>query len=196
MKKISLTLLALLSGSVFAQGSGIKPGLWETKQTKQIIDDQDMLAQMAATQAEMRKFMTNMSPAQREQMEAMMKQQGRSLPGPDGATRICISAAMAASDKPMVDPQGRCKASDAKRNGDKTSFEFNCAEGGRSMVGKGENLIGDDVVTTRVEMVATDPQGRHTIQSEYQMRYLGSDCKGIKPADQMIKEMQANKRPK
>jgi len=188
MKKITLTLLALLSGSAFAQGSGIKPGLWETKQLKQIMDGRDMLAQMAAAQAEMQKFMAKMPPAQREKMEAMMKQQGRSMPGPDGSTRICISAAMAANDKPMVDPEGRCKPGSVNRSGDKISFEFDCSEGERSMVGKGENIIGDDTVTTRVDMLTKDPKGQHKIQSEYQMRYLGADCKGIKPADELFKE--------
>jgi hypothetical protein len=31
-------------------------------------------------------------------------------------------------------------------------------------------------------MKMTDARGRHTMQTESQMRYLGPDCQGIKPS--------------
>lgn len=188
MKKTTLAILFVLSGGASAQGSGLKAGLWEVKQIKQIMDGRDMAAQMAAAQAQMAQSMANMPPERRKQMEAMMG--GKGMPGQGGggmATRICISAAMAASDKPMVDPEGRCAPAKTSRSGNKTSFEFNCTTQGRTMVGKGESTISGDTVSSRMDMTTTDASGRHTMQSESQMSYLGPDCKGVRPADQLGK---------
>jgi hypothetical protein len=194
MKKTLLAILITLSGAAVAQGSGLKAGLWEVKQIKQVMDGRDMTAQMASAQAQMQQAMANMSPAQRKKMEAMMGNQGASAGG--GAMRICVSPAMAASDKPMVDPEGRCQPAKVSRSGNKTSFEFNCTSDGRTMVGKGESTLGSDVVTTRMDMTTTGTGGRHTMQSESQLKYLGADCQGVKPIDQIAKDAQAYGRKK
>jgi hypothetical protein len=188
MRKSTLAVLVALSGTAYAQGSGFKPGLWEVKQIKQVVDGRDMAAQMASAQAQMQQSMAKMSPEQRKQMEAMMG--GRGMPAPGaaaGGTRICISPAMAARDKPMVDPEGRCEPAKVSRSGNKTTFEFNCSSDGRTMAGKGESTFGGDMVTSRMDMTTTDAGGRHTMQSESQMKYLGPDCQGIKPMDQLAK---------
>ena len=182
MRKSTLAILITLTGTAYAQGSGLKPGLWEVKQISQIVDGRDMGAQMASAQARMEQSMARMSPERRKQMEAMMGGQGLPAQGAaGGGTRICISPAMAARDKPMVDPEGRCEPAKVSRSGNKSSFEFNCTGNGRTMVGKGESTTSGDTVTTRMDMTTTDAAGRHTMQSESQMKYLGADCKGIKP---------------
>jgi len=185
MKKLSLLILITLSSTVLAQGSGLKQGLWEIKPIKQIMDGKDMAAQMASAQAQMQQAMANMPPEQRQQMQAMMAQHGSTAPG---SARICVSAAMAAKDKPVVDSEGRCEPSKVSRSGNKSSFEFNCSTKGRTMVGKGESTTNGDSVTTSVDMTMTDARGSHTMQSEMLMTYLGSDCQGVKPADQLLKE--------
>jgi hypothetical protein len=45
-----------------------------------------------------------------------------------------------------------------------------------------------------MDMTTTDARGRHTMQSESQMKYLGADCQGVKPVEQLMKSMQI--RPK
>jgi hypothetical protein len=189
MRKPMIAVLFALGGTAFAQGSGLKPGLWEVKQIKQVMDGRDMAAQMAAAQAQMQQSLAKMPPEQRKQMEAMMG--GRSA---GGGTRICISPAMAARDKPMVDPEGRCEPAKVSRSGNTTHFEFNCKSDGRTMVGKGESTITSDLVHTRMDMTTTDASGRHTMQSESQMKYLGPDCQGIKPADQLANGMRGGAR--
>lgn len=181
MKPCTIAILIILSGAAFAQSPGLKPGLWEMKPIRQVVDGRDLTAQMASASSKMEQAMANMPPEQRKQMEAMMSGQGRS-PGSygDGA-RICISPAMAARDKPMVDSQGRCEPAKVSRNGDKTNFEFNCTADGRTEVGSGESTVSGDTVTTRVNMTMTDARGPHSMQTESQMRYLGPDCQGIKP---------------
>ena len=183
MKKCTIAILITLSGTAFAQSSGPKPGLWEVKPIRQVVDGHDMTAQMASANAKMEQAIANMTPAQRKQMEAMMGGQG--MPNPSAAAsgaRICISPAMAAQDKPMVDPEGRCEPAKVTRSGNKTSFEFQCAANGRTQVGKGETTVAGDMVTTVVDMTMTDAQGRHVMQTESQMKYLGPDCQGIKPS--------------
>ncbi len=182
MKKWTSAILAILSSTAFAQSPGLKPGLWEVKPIRQVVDGHDMTAQMASANAKMEQAMANMTPAQRKQMEAMMSGQG--MPNQSAAAsgaRICISPAMAAQDKPMVDPEGRCEPAKVSRNGNKTSFEFHCAANGRTEVGKGETTVNGDTVTTQVDMTTTDAQGRHAMQTESQMKYLGPECQGIKP---------------
>ena len=181
MKQCTLAILAVLSGTAVAQSSSLKPGLWEVKAVRQVVDGRDLSAQMAAASAKMEQAMANMTPEQRKQMEAMMSGQGRPQSASGGATRICVSPAMAAKDKPMVDPEGRCEPAKVSRNGNKTSFEFNCSRDGRTQVGTGESTVSGDTVTSRMDMTVTDAQGRHTMQTESQMRFLGTDCQGIKP---------------
>ena len=187
MKKLTLAILITLSGTAFAQASSLKAGLWEIKPISQIMDGRDMTAQMASAQEKMQQAMANMSPEQRKQMQAMMGHQGAPA---GGGMRICVSPAMAARDKPMVDPEGRCEPATVNHSGNKTSFEFNCTANGRTSTGKGESTVNGDTVTTRVDMTMTDARGRHTMQSESQMKYLGSDCQGIKPLDQLAKKGQ------
>jgi hypothetical protein len=183
MKASTIAILIMLSGAAFAQSSGLKPGLWEMKPIRQVVDGRDLTAQMASASTKMEQAMASMTPEQRKQMEAMMSGQGRPQQGANGGgTRICISPAMAARDKPMVDSEGRCEPAKVNRNGDKTSFEFNCAADGRTEVGSGESTVSGDTVTTRVNMTMTDARGRHSMQTESQMRYLGPDCQGIKPS--------------
>ena len=98
---------------------------------------------------------------------------------------MCISPEMAARDKPMVDPEGKCEPAKVSRSGNRTSFEFNCKSDGRSMVGKGDSTFAGDTITSRMDMTTTDATGRHTMQTEQQMKYLGADCGALKPVGQM-----------
>lgn len=181
MKKLSFAILFALSGINCAQASGLKAGLWEITPTSQIVDGRDMTAEMSQAQSMMQQQMGSLSSAQRAQMQSMMGRQGATA----GSTRICVSPAMAARDKPMVDNEGRCEPATVNRSGNKTSFEFNCTSNGRTSVGKGESTASGDTILTRMDMTVTDSRGKHTMHSESKMKYLGSDCQGITPVDQM-----------
>ena len=177
MRKLAFAILIAISGSAYA--SGLKAGLWEINPTSQIVDGKDMTAQMSQAQAMMQQQMGNLPPAQRAKIQSMMgKASG-------GGTKICISPAMAAKDAPMVDREGRCEPAKVTRSGNRTSFEFNCTRNGRTMTGQGMSIASGDTITTRMDMTETDSRGKHTMHSESQMKYLGTDCQGIAPADQM-----------
>ncbi|PKO84585.1 MAG: hypothetical protein CVU17_03095 [Betaproteobacteria bacterium HGW-Betaproteobacteria-11] len=188
MKKLLIALaLAATTAAALAE-TMMKPGLWEVRMLKQVVDGRDMTAQMAAAQAQMQKALAGMSPQQRKQMEAVM---GRQAAPAAGAQQVCISPEMAARDKPLMPADARCEPAKMSRSGNKVSFEFNCASAGRTTAGKGESILSGDSVSTRMDMTTTDAHGRHTMQSESQMKYLGADCRGLKPADQIVREMQA-----
>jgi hypothetical protein len=183
-------LITTLSGGAFAESSSLKAGLWEIKPIHQVVDGRDTTAQMAAAQAKMQQAMASMTPEQRKQMEAMMKGMGTNSPSAAGLVRICVSPAMAAKNAPMVDHEGHCAPAKVTRNGNKSTFEFNCTTNGRTTVGSGESTTNGDTISTSVNMTMTDSKGHHNMQSESEMTYLGSDCQGIKPADQLVKDLQ------
>jgi hypothetical protein len=194
MRRTLLLVLAAFTGPALAQGVGPKPGLWEVKTVRQTLDGRDANAQMAAARSQMQqKAMARMTPEQRAQMEAMMSSKGASADTAGASHRVCVSAAMAARNKPMVDPQGRCEPNKVTRSGGKTSFEFDCTANGMGAAGKGESVEAGDTITTVVDTTMTEPRGRHTMHTETQMKYLGQDCQGLKPLDQLGKEVPRQK---
>ncbi len=180
MKKLILAAaLPLLAAHAFAD-SGMKAGLWEVKTLKQMVDGQDMKAQMAAAQAQMQQQMASMPPEQRKQMEAMLGRQGMGAGG-GGTMRMCISEEMAKRDTPVVDPEGRCQPAKMSRSGNTMRYEIDCTVDGRRSQGKGESTFSGNTIHSRMDMTTTDARGRHTMQTESQMNYLGRDCQGLAP---------------
>ncbi len=182
MKKLGFAILFASISS--AHAAGLKAGLWETQQTSQIVDGRDMTAQMSQGQAMMQQNLDSLPPAQRARIQSMM---GKAAPAA-GNAKICISPEMAAKDAPMVDPEGRCEPAKVTRNGNTTNFEFNCTRNGRTTAGRGTSTASGDAVITRMDLTETDSRGKHTLHSEFRMKYLGPDCQGIVPADQMAKK--------
>lgn len=195
MKRTLLLVLAAATGTALAQGSGLKAGLWEWTAVRQTVDGRDTTAQMATAssrlQEQQQQAMARMPPEQRKQMEAMMASRGASAAGmAGGSRRVCVSAAMAARDKPMFDPQGRCEPSKFSHSGNKSTFEFDCTSNGLGSAGKGETILAGDTISTSVDTTTTDAHGRHTVHSETRMKYLGQDCQGVKPLDELGKQFQ------
>jgi hypothetical protein len=179
-------VLLAVAGAALADDARLKPGLWEMKLVRQVVDGQDVTAKMLAAQERARQMMASMSPEQRKQMEAMMGTMP--TPAANGTVRICVSPAMAASDSGLTDPQGQCPPAKVERSGKTVTFDFSCSKDGRSMSGHGQTTINGDSVATSVQSTLSDARsGQHTMQSESQMTFVGSDCQGIKPADELMK---------
>ncbi|HME38987.1 MAG TPA: DUF3617 domain-containing protein [Steroidobacteraceae bacterium] len=180
-RSLAVFLTALAALSAYATGVGLKPGLWEVRVVKQVVDGQDMTAQRAAQAAKMQQTMAAMPPEQRAKMEAMFKQNGVSQ-GSDGGYRLCISAEMAQRDTPIVDKDGRCQPAKVIHSGNHTTYEFSCSSNGITTVGKGETTAAGDLITTRSDMTMTRANGPpRVMHNESEMKYLGSDCGGLKP---------------
>jgi len=166
MKKVFPFVLLVIASPVAAEDLGIKPGLWEVHPISQVVDGRDVIADMAAQREKMQKSLANLPPEQRKKMEAAL----------NGISQVCITPAMAAKAMPMMEAQGSCPPTNMKRNGASTSFEFQCANNGRTTVGKGERTINGDNMHTRVEMTSTTGQKTVNMKSESEMVYLGQDC--------------------
>ncbi len=186
MQKLALALLLVASGAAHSQTLGIKAGLWETKVIRQVVDGKDMAPQIAAAQAKMQAAMANMTPEQRAQMAGMMK----SMPNQNGVIRTCISAAMAAKQSSMIDPEGHCSAVSVTPSGNKISFSYTCNQNGHSSTGTGERVTNGNMVTTHLDATSTDARGTHKVVMDTEMTYVGSDCQGVQPLDEMMKAMQ------
>jgi len=173
-----ITLCAL---QVHATGTGLKPGLWEVRVVKQVMDGRDMSAAMAASKARFQQSMANMPPAQRAQMESLLKQHGLDQTS-DGGFRVCVSPEMAKRDSPIIDKEGNCQTSKLSHNGNVTTFEFSCTSHGSTRTGKGEMTASGNSMTTKTDLTTQDPQGAtHQMHNESEMKYLGADCGDIKP---------------
>lgn len=173
--------VVLVALRVIAAGIGLKPGLWESQITKQVVDGKDMTAQINGATEQMQKLMANMPPEQRARMEAMMKSNGASL-GAGGSVHLCISPEMASRDTPWVDPKGRCQPAKVSRSGNQASFEVSCASDGTTTKGKGVSTISGDSVSSLMDMTISKPSGEtHVMHTETEMKFLGADCGDVKP---------------
>ncbi|MFT3780207.1 MAG: DUF3617 domain-containing protein [Ottowia sp.] len=191
MKAVLIGLWAALAvGAAQAQGpGGLKAGLWESRTLKMAMDGKDMLPQMKAAREQMQKSLAGMPPEQRKKMEAVMAAQGAD----PTVRRICVSAEMARKEHAFVPRPARADCAEPRlnRSGNRTAFEFSCKQGGGTITGKGETLAAGDEISTKVETASTDAGGaKHVMAAETQMKFISADCGGLKPLDQLVKEMQ------
>jgi hypothetical protein len=190
MKKMTLAMMIIVSSAAHAQTAETKPGLWESRLIHQIVDGKDISAQMAAAQAKTDAAMAKMTPEQRQQMASIMK--GMSTPSANGGMQICISPAMAAKHALQADPNGRCPATSHATNGNETTYSFNCAKDGRTTTGSGKSTVNGNVITSHLETTSSDASGNHSVVIDSEMTYLGPDCKGITPIDQLAKGLEGS----
>ncbi len=180
---LAAVLAATAAGASAAADPGVRPGLWEVKLARQFMDGRDVTALVPAALAGYQQLMGNMTPQQRKQMEATFGK------APAATTqRICISPEMAAGDKPLLPPDVKCEPTAFNREAGRVSFEFSCADQGGTTTGKGESTLASESVSTRIDMVTNNANGKHTWQNESLATYVGADCGTLKPADQVLRE--------
>ncbi len=188
------SIVMVASGSAQAQ-EVMKPGLWETNIIKMTVDGKDMLAQMNAAQEKMREMFAKMPPEQRKRMETMLSGTGAGLGAGAASQRVCISPAMAAQNSGSVSapPRAECGKPKINRAGSRTHFELVCkpANGGE-LVSKGETLVAGNQMSTKMEGVHTKPDGTRSVSiTETQMKFVGTNCGDVKPADQLLSDLQS-----
>lgn len=181
MKKMTFAALAALVTLVapaHAEDPRMKPGLWEMRIIKNIVDGRDMAALLAAKSAQMQQAMASLPPDQAARLQSTLKLGA----GGTAATRICISPEMAKRASPVIDQGGHCQPATVTRNGDTTTFEFSCTINGATSSGKGQSTISGDVITTRTDITSQAPNGTtHVMHNESEMRFVGPDCGDVKP---------------
>jgi hypothetical protein len=185
---MSKTILAAAFAAAAASAFGaaeteVRPGLWEVRLVRQTMDGRDVTVLVPAALAGLQQLTANMTPQQRKQLEATFGK-----PPANTTQRICISPGMATGDRPLLPPDVKCEPTAFNRAAGRVTFEFNCADQGRTTTGQGESILASESVKTRIDMVTNDANGRHTWQNHSEATYVGADCGSLKPADQVVRE--------
>lgn len=163
----AFAFVTFFSTTVYAAGMDIKPGLWEI-QHKMTVDGQKM--------PDMQEMMAQVPPEMREQMKAMMAQQGAGVT--DKGTTVCVTAEqIARGEVGAQNPEGRCKISNLKMSGNTTTMNIKCeapnkAEG-TTTVTRSSNTQWSS--TTNMQ---TD---KGEMKQEATGKWLKADCGNVKP---------------
>ena len=191
--KIVLTALCavFIAATVHAQDADQKPGLWESRITKMVVDGEDQMATMKALRQHMRDTVAKMPPAQRKQIEASLTPQDQD----PMVQRVCLSAAMLKNLLTQGLPPGAsqvdCTPGKIEHNGNRTTFETSCKRDGATVASKGVVVTAKDQIDTSAESIVTMENDKQARQTETQMKFISSDCGGLPPLDEVIKNMRA-----
>jgi len=168
-------VLGVFAGALFAVSAfagDMKPGLWEVSTQNSAL-------------SEMEQQMANMSPAERQQMEAIMAQQGIKIGGGRITSKVCITPEMAnRSSEDMakraaksLQEDGNCTVKVSPRAGKTVTSSFNCT-GKEPISGKSEMTYHSD--TSYSMKMRTVHAGQNT-DMQSSGRWLGADCGNVKP---------------
>ena len=155
MKRMLIGLALLAGAHAQLQAQTIKPGLWELNNTVKSGDIQaDAAIQMALQQ------LANMPAGQRAQMEAMLAQNGVSVPkvGGDGTMTVnaCVTPEMAAKKELPLNQKGNCSSKTVPASGG-LDVSFSCTNPTSS--GQGQIRFSDDTHYTMNMDVNTEATG-------------------------------------
>lgn len=177
MLKPAALLIVLLWGTS-AGAQGIRPGLWEMQHKV------GGNPQMDQAMAQMQKQMAAMPLAQRKQMEAMMGQQGVSMPTPGTgggmAMKVCITPEMAARSELPSQQEGQCTSTVPARSGNTLKMAFTCQNPPSS--GEGTYTFNGDTAYSMKMVVNTTRKGKpESMTMDGQGKWLSADCGTVKP---------------
>ncbi|AKJ26911.1 DUF3617 domain-containing protein [Caldimonas brevitalea] len=174
---------ALALPSAQAQSTLVKrkPGLWEVRQTHQ---SGQVSGQQMPSNKEMEAALATMTPAQRKQVEQTMRERGLGLSQKPGTMRYCLSPQMAERDplSQPPDPSMKCDHKVDPVSGTEARFSFTCTgdQGAIKGDGRGWDLTAEGYKTS-MAMQGTINGEPVSMKMEQSGRWLGSDCKGLKP---------------
>jgi hypothetical protein len=164
-----------------AAGLGLKPGLWDVRLVRQIVDGHDISAQLTESIAKAQAALARLPPEERARAQAMLEPAGIN-PGNNASFRICVSAAMAASDLPVLDKDGSCRPVMLSHTGNRSSFRIDCTVNGMHLQGQGEAISAGDVITSSSDITTRATDGSmHMTHDETQMHYVSADCGALQP---------------
>lgn len=173
MKRLLIALALLAGAQAQLQAQTIKPGLWELNNTVKTGDIQaDAAIQMAMQQ------LANMPAGQRAQMEAMLAQNGVSVPkvGGDGTMSVnaCVTPEMAAKKELPLNQKGNCSSKTVPADGG-LDVSFSCTNPTSS--GQGKIRFSDDSHYTMLMDVNTEATGSpQKVQVNSVGRWIGATC--------------------
>ena len=164
--------LFLLTAVWAADPFDVKPGLWETSVTT----DMPGMSGMPAMPAIPPEVMAKMPPAQRAQMEAMIKSRGGTAA--PMVNRVCMT-------RSSVDEGGfgqtdkSCKSKVVSSSASKQVLQIECVQNGSTMTGE-VTVERVDSEHVKGSMLAKTPQGQ--MKMTFENHWLSADCGNVKPA--------------
>ena len=171
MKRVLITLAVLAAAQASAQT--IKPGLWELNskvKTGNAQTDQAISAGLSQLAA--------LPPAQRAQVEAMMAQNGVSVPqaGSDGSLRMsaCVTPEMAARKELPLSQQGKCASKQTPVAGG-MDVSFTCTDPASSGTAQ-VRLQGDSAYTATMQVTNNTGAGPQQATVESAGRWVSATC--------------------
>jgi hypothetical protein len=182
MTKMRILTLALLAAALAPAGAQTltkrKPGLWEVQTTTQ--------GQGAAQPPNMKEMTDSMPPAQRAQVEKMMKERGVGRGGQPNSFRYCMTKEQAERDPTVSpDPDTKCTNQMHATSSTEAKFSFNCQrKDGSKTEGQGRAFdLTPETYAMDMQMKIHQPgQGAPMdMQIAQRGKWLGADCKGVKP---------------
>lgn len=171
MKRFLIALAVLATAQ--AQAQTIKPGLWELDNKVKTGDIQTDAALAMAIQQ-----LANMPAGQRAQMEAMLAQNGVSVPkvAADGTMTVtaCVTPEMAAKKELPLNQKGNCSSRTVPAAGG-LDVSFSCTNPASS--GQGKVRFSDDSHYTMVMDVNTEATGApQQVRINSTGRWLAGSC--------------------
>ena len=174
-KILLLTAALALNASGAARAQTQAPGLWEHS-----FKMKSASGEMEKAQAQMQAQLDAMPPAQRQQMEAMMKSRGVAMGAQGTTAKFCLTKEQAAKP-PEARLTGDCKPTDIKRSGNTMTYRFACTSP-QQLVGEGQLTHVSDKAYTGSANVTTQVKGQaQQMTMDMSGKWLGADCGDIKP---------------
>jgi hypothetical protein len=163
-----------------AQAQEMKPGLWEMR--NKVSGSAELDKAMAEAQKQMQAALAGMNPAQRQQMEQMMKQHGVQSADLSGPHFYCLTPEQAAREAlASPDPLLKCTHKLSPGSSSEAKFVFSCEGPDGKVNGSGRVWnMSPERYQMEMTMKANTPIGPQEMQMEHSGRWLGSDCKGTK----------------
>lgn len=178
------TAVAVLSSALFiavpCSAQNMKPGLWEVNNKMQSSN-----GQLEQAMAMVHEQMAQMTPEQRQSMEAMMAKNGMQMPtvgaGGSMSVKMCMTRDMAAQNKMPIQDVGNCTHKRSAVVGNTMKVSFSCSKPDAS--GEGTVTFNSDTNYAMKMKVTTSANGKpETMNMDATGRWLGADCGNIKPA--------------
>jgi hypothetical protein len=177
-----LSTIAFMSSMVCllspAWGQNLKPGLWEI--TSKIGGNPKMQAQAA----QMQELVAKMKPEERQNIDAMLAQQGIKMgTGSDAGAMIvqtCITPLMAANHRLLVGQRGNCSSKTSGRTASGMTIAFKCADPESS--GKGQvSLSGDSAYSMKMKINTSASGEPESMTLDGNGKWLDAACGDIQP---------------
>ncbi len=152
-----------------------EPGLWELRMDKG--------SAVSAVLDSMAGMMESLPPAQRKQMEEMMKSSGTSLSQPD-VIKQCLTPEMAAREfQPYNDdPDMTCTTTSKVISSSAAHLTFSCLSPEGKLVGEGDVWDASAKSYKSKMSMQGSVAGRPVkMDISHEGKWLGSDCQGIQP---------------